>query len=130
MNSHFGALPVHNGLWQSATETSGSLLARLAIIHMVHEARGLDVHPQTRVRFNNANDSESVALLDVLYQDEITHVAAGIHWFQFACGKDGLDYIETFHDMVRRFFKSYLKPPFDTEGRKIAGMSELVRNIY
>ena len=28
------------GLWQSATETASDLLARLAIVHMVHEARG------------------------------------------------------------------------------------------
>jgi len=27
------------GLWQSAEETSHDLLARLAIVHMVHEAR-------------------------------------------------------------------------------------------
>ncbi len=39
LDSYFGALPVHNGLWQSASDTNDSLLARLAIIHMVHEAR-------------------------------------------------------------------------------------------
>jgi uncharacterized ferritin-like protein (DUF455 family) len=38
--------PVHEGLWESATETNGSLLARLAVVHMVHEARGLDVAPK------------------------------------------------------------------------------------
>lgn len=27
------------GLWQSADETSHDILARLAIVHMVHEAR-------------------------------------------------------------------------------------------
>ena len=90
LNSHFGALPVHNGLWESATETKHSLLARLAIVHMVHEARGLDVHPQTRLRFLNQKDDESVKLLDILYADEITHVAAGIKWFQYICDKEGL----------------------------------------
>ena len=49
--------------------------------------RGLDVHPQTRHRFKNQNDHESVELLDILYKDEITHVAAGIKWFQYACKK-------------------------------------------
>ncbi|XP_061409726.1 uncharacterized protein LOC133343838 isoform X3 [Lethenteron reissneri] len=39
LGSHFGALPVHNGLWQSARETSRDLRARLAVVHMVHEAR-------------------------------------------------------------------------------------------
>ncbi len=90
LGSHFGALPVHNGLWESATVTKDNFLSRLAIVHMVHEARGLDVHPQTRQRFKNQNDHESVELLDILYNDEITHVAAGIKWFQYACKKYNL----------------------------------------
>jgi uncharacterized ferritin-like protein (DUF455 family) len=91
---------------------------------MVHEARGLDVHPQTRSRFFNQEDSESVELLDILYKDEVTHVAAGLKWFQYACEKYKLDFIEAFHNMVKKHFKGYLKPPFNTEGRIRAGMSE------
>ena len=89
LNSYFGALPVHNGLWESATVTKNSLMARLAIVHMVHEARGLDVHPQTRQRFLNQKDQLSVELLDTLYYDEITHVAAGMKWFEYSCDKEG-----------------------------------------
>ncbi|XP_033126205.1 uncharacterized protein HI_0077-like [Anneissia japonica] len=72
LSSHFGALQVHNGLWQSASETKDSLLARLAVVHMVHEARGLDVHPKTQERFRHQGDEESVRLLEVIYKDEIT----------------------------------------------------------
>lgn len=36
----YGSLPAHDGLWESATETAGSLAARLAVEHAVHEARG------------------------------------------------------------------------------------------
>ena len=39
LGSYFGALPVHNGLWESADTTKDNFLARLAIVHMVHEAR-------------------------------------------------------------------------------------------
>jgi uncharacterized ferritin-like protein (DUF455 family) len=39
LGSCFGALPVHNGLWESATVTKDNFLSRLAIVHMVHEAR-------------------------------------------------------------------------------------------
>ncbi len=92
LGSHFGALPVHNGLWESATVTKDNFLSRLAIVHMVHEARGLDVHPQTRNRFKNQGDLESVDILDILYRDEITHVTAGIKWFQYACKKFNLVY--------------------------------------
>jgi uncharacterized ferritin-like protein (DUF455 family) len=117
-------LPVHNGLWESATTTKHDFLARLAIVHMVHEARGLDVHPQTRSRFFDRDDTESVELLDILYKDEVTHVAAGLKWFQYACEKHKLDFIETFHSMVKKYFKGYLKPPFNTDGRISAGMTE------
>ncbi len=95
LGSSFGSLPVHNGLWESADTTKDNFLARLAIVHMVHEARGLDVHPQTRERFAKQNDQESVELLDVLYKDEITHVAAGIRWFEYSCQKyDYVTFIE------------------------------------
>ncbi|KAJ8340332.1 hypothetical protein SKAU_G00349650 [Synaphobranchus kaupii] len=87
LGSFFGALPVHNGLWQSATDTSHDLLARLAIVHMVHEARGLDVHPQTLSRFAAQGDESSVQVLEVIYSDEITHVAAGLKWFTYICSK-------------------------------------------
>lgn len=33
----YGALPAHDGLWDSAMATSKDLLARLAIEHCVHE---------------------------------------------------------------------------------------------
>ncbi|KAL4613257.1 hypothetical protein GN956_G22579 [Arapaima gigas] len=124
LGSFFGELPVHNGLWQSATDTSHSLLARLAIVHMVHEARGLDVHPQTISRFAAQGDSSSVQVLEVIYSDEITHVAAGLRWFTYICSKEKCDCLTTFHELVKKHFKGYLKPPFNTEGRKTAGMTE------
>ncbi len=34
LGSFYGALPVHDGLWQSAFDTRHSLLARLAIVHV------------------------------------------------------------------------------------------------
>lgn len=37
VGSYYGALPAHDGLWDSAAVTSGNLLARLAIEHCVHE---------------------------------------------------------------------------------------------
>jgi uncharacterized ferritin-like protein (DUF455 family) len=40
-----------------------------------------------RLRFLNQKDELSVELLDILYKDEITHVAAGIKWFQYVCNK-------------------------------------------
>ncbi|XP_033725016.1 uncharacterized protein HI_0077-like [Pecten maximus] len=124
LDSHFGALTVHNGLWESATETMDCVLARLAIVHMVHEARGLDVQPKTLAKFASQKDVKSVDVLKVIYSDEITHVAAGLRWFTYVCQHHSppLECIPTFHDMVKKHFRGYLKPPFNTEGRGTAGM--------
>ena len=56
----------------------------------------MDVHPTTRLRFANQNDSISVEILDILYNDEITHVAAGLRWFQYSCKK--FDYVRFYSD--------------------------------
>ncbi|XP_033625432.1 uncharacterized protein HI_0077-like [Asterias rubens] len=126
LGSHFGALPVHNGLWQSATETKDNLLARLAVVHMVHEARGLDVHPKTQERFAKQQDAASVSILEVIYTDEITHVAAGLKWFTYVCRRavPPLECISEFHKLVRKHFRGLLKAPINEEGRTTAGMSK------
>ncbi|KAF9597054.1 hypothetical protein IFM89_015245 [Coptis chinensis] len=86
VGSYYGALPAHDGLWDSAMVTSGNLLARLAIEHCVHEARGLDVLPTTISRLRNGGDDRSADLLEtVVYPEEITHCAAGVKWFKYLC---------------------------------------------
>lgn len=45
IGSTYGALPAHDGLWDSATATSQDLLARLAIEHCVHEVRKITPKP-------------------------------------------------------------------------------------
>ena len=54
LGSSYGAMPAHDGLWESAAATAHSLPARLAVEACVHEARGLDVLPQTVARCLNA----------------------------------------------------------------------------
>ncbi|KAL6552760.1 hypothetical protein OROHE_008124 [Orobanche hederae] len=86
LGSFYGALPAHDGLWDSATATSKDLSARLAIEHCVHEARGLDVLPTTISRFRNGGDDRTAELLEkVVYPEEITHCAAGVKWFKYSC---------------------------------------------
>ena len=57
LGSCYGALPAHEGLWEAAQATSHDVLARLAIVPMILEARGLDVTPATIVRFETAGGS-------------------------------------------------------------------------
>ncbi|KAJ3306824.1 hypothetical protein HDV03_003861 [Kappamyces sp. JEL0829] len=122
MNAVYGDLPVHEGLWDSATYTKDDWLARLVIVHMVHEARGLDVNPQTIGKFSRAGDVGSVEKLEIIHRDEVTHVASGQRWFSWACSIKKVDRYTTFHDYVRRFFDGSLKPPFNESDRLLAGL--------
>jgi uncharacterized ferritin-like protein (DUF455 family) len=81
----YGCLPVHEGLWESAERTARSLPARLAVESCLHEARGLDVLPQTISRFRAGGDEGTADLLEnVVYGEEIAHCAAGIRWLTYA----------------------------------------------
>lgn len=124
LGSFYGSQNAHAGLWDSAIETSHSLLARLAVIHLVAEARGLDVNPLTIEKFRKGGDLESVKMLEVIHNDEITHVTTGHRWFTWICEKLGLDPVETFRKEVRENFKGRVKGPFNTKDRLKAGMSE------
>ena len=73
----YGDLPAHDGLWQAAAETADDALARLAIVPLVLEARGLDVTPPMIASLRKAGDDRSAAVLERLYDDEIGHVATG-----------------------------------------------------
>ncbi|QRV95971.1 hypothetical protein RhiJN_23989 [Ceratobasidium sp. AG-Ba] len=139
LGTYYGSQAVHAGLWESATRTAHSLSARLCIIHLVHEARGLDVNPTTIEKFRVAGDSESVKVLEIIHWDEVTHVTAGHRWFTWVCARLGLDPVETFRSEVKMHFSGALKVglnlpheakpysgsfqgPFNTKDRARAGM--------
>lgn len=122
LSAAYGDLPAHDGLWQAAAETAGDLLARLAIVPLVLEARGLDVTPAMIDKLRGAGDDRSADILQVIHDEEIGHVAAGVRWFQFICERRGLDPAETYGKLVRRHFRGRIKPPFNTASRDAAGM--------
>lgn len=122
LDSHYGALPAHAGMWRAASDTAQDLLGRLAVVPMVLEARGLDVTPGMIEIFRKADLPDVVAALEVIYAEEVGHVAYGSKWFHFLCGRDNLDPKDVFHDLVRRYFHSTLKPPFNEEKRAEAGL--------
>ena len=120
--ARYGDLPAHDGLWEAATATAGDVLARLAVVPLVLEARGLDVTPEMALRLERAGDARSAAILDVIYQQEIGHVAIGRHWFDRLCHAQGLAPEQVFRDRVGRCFKGGLKPPFNRAARAAAGL--------
>lgn len=122
MGSHYGALPAHAGMWRAAEDTAEDLMGRLAVVPMVLEARGLDVTPGMIDIFRKAKEDQAVASLDVIYAEEVGHVAYGSKWFHFLCGRENTDPKDVFHQLVRRYFHGTLKPPFNEEKRAEAGL--------
>ena len=127
----YGDLPAHDGLWQAAAETAGDPLARLAVVPMVLEARGLDVTPAIVEKLRRAGDEESADVLEIILEEEITHVAAGQRWFGHLCRKRGLSEGDTWDTLVAKHYRTSLKPPFNEAARRAAGMTpELYGSIY
>jgi uncharacterized ferritin-like protein (DUF455 family) len=119
----YGALPAHDGLWEAATETAHDLLARLAVVPMILEARGLDVTPATVASFERAGDARSAAILGRIYRDEIRHVGVGTYWFEKSCESQGFSAVPHWHSLVRAHFRGSVKPPFNDSARDEAGLS-------
>lgn len=123
LGSHYGALPAHDGLWEAASETAHDLLARLAVVPMVLEARGLDVTPALVAAFERAGDARSAAILGRIYRDEIRHVAAGARWFESICESRQFAPVPHWQRLIRTYFRGALKPPFNDSARGEAGLS-------
>jgi uncharacterized ferritin-like protein (DUF455 family) len=123
LGSLYGALPAHDGLWQAAEETAHDPLARLAVVPMVLEARGLDITPATIARFEGAGDLATARILGRILTDEERHVRAGTRWFRHGCESAGLDPIPAWQSLVARHFRGSLKPPFNDSARERAGLT-------
>jgi len=90
-------------------------------------------------RLRNGGDAESADLLqDVIYEEEITHCAAGVRWLTHLhalalsdAADDSCEWVREarahtsvegwFHSLMRQNFKGVLKPPFNEEARAKAG---------
>ncbi|MCC5995407.1 MAG: ferritin-like domain-containing protein [Oceanicaulis sp.] len=124
LSGAYGDLNAHDGLWSAAEATKDDLPARLAIAPMVLEARGLDVTPVMITRLRAAGDEDSASALEIIYSEEVAHVAAGRRWFDAVVMAEGHDPRERFQTLVRRYFRGALKPPFNIPARDRANLPE------
>lgn len=123
LGADYGDLPAHDGLWEAAHSTRNSLTARLAVVPLILEARGLDVTPSMRDTLRELGDEESAQVFDVIYEDEKGHVAVGAKWFRFLCAREKRDPAAAFQALVRENFRGGLKPPFNDLARAAAGLT-------
>ncbi|ATN34584.1 rhamnosyltransferase [Rhizobium sp. ACO-34A] len=123
LGADYGDMPAHDGLWQAAHSTRNDLTARLAVVPLILEARGLDVTPSLQVKMRETGDIESADVLKVIYNDEKGHVAIGAKWFRFLCARERRDPAATFKELVRANFRGSLKAPFNDVARAEAGLT-------
>ena len=123
LGSHYGALPAHAGLWEAAHATRDDVAARLAVVPMVLEARGLDVTPATLERVRASGDEGGAKILARILDDEIRHVAAGTKHFLRCARLMQLEPESLWQSLVKRHFRGQIKPPFNDSARLAAGLS-------
>jgi uncharacterized ferritin-like protein (DUF455 family) len=123
LGSFYGAMPAHDGLWDAAAATAHDPLARLAVVPMVLEARGLDVTPATIERFEAVGDSATAKILTRILTDEVRHVRAGTRWFESRCAQQNINPETTWQHLVRTHFRGLIKPPFNDSARDSAGLT-------
>jgi Uncharacterized protein conserved in bacteria len=123
LGADYGDMPAHDGLWQAAHSTRNDLTARLAVVPLILEARGLDVTPSLQEKMRETGDLDSAEVLRIIYEDEKGHVSVGAKWFRFLCAREKKDPAATFKDLVRQNFRGSLKAPFNDVARAEAGLT-------
>lgn len=123
MGYDYGDFPAHNELWQMAVTTADDLMARMAIVHRVLEARALDVVPFSVEKFRGIGDRQTADSLVIIANDEIGHVNSGTRWFRYRCEQEQVDADKMFFTLMQKYLKSTPKGPFNREARMKAGFS-------
>lgn len=119
----YGDYPAHEGLWEMVRRTDDDALVRMALVPRVLEARGLDVTPGMQARLREVGEERLVAILDVIYREEIGHVEIGTRWFRHLCAERGLDARVTFRELLSEYMSGRIRGPYDELGRMHAGFT-------
>ncbi len=120
----YGDFVAHDGLWDMATKTADSCLARMALVPRVLEARGLDVTPGMIHRLRSLGDKRSAEILQVILREEVRHVAIGSRWFLWCCEREGLPPDVTFIALIRDLAIGAIRGPFNLPARAAAGFAD------
>ena len=120
----YGDYPAHSGLWDMAIKTSDDVLHRLAMVPRVMEARGLDVTPGMIQVLESVGDYRAASVLKTIYEEEISHVAAGSRWFKYICKQRGLEPVGYFCSLIGEHLKKGARGQLNFQARRKAGFTE------
>ena len=123
VDAAYGDFTAHDGLWEMARRTAPDLIARMALVPRVLEARGLDATPMIQRRLDSAGQRQASAVLQIILDEEVRHVALGNAWFQRLCAQQHLEPETTFRDLMIRFDAPRPKGQMNRQARQAAGFS-------
>lgn len=117
----YGDFPVHDGLWQMALDTRYDVLARMACVPRLMEARGLDIAPIMSQKLSQVGDTLGAEILNIIFHDEKSHVKIGNYWYRYLCQQRCIDPMQTFIELVNKHASDYLRGPYNINARLEAG---------
>lgn len=117
----YGDMPAHNLLWRDCKKSSDNVVARLAVIPLVQEARGLDAGPRLVQKLIGFGDCKTSKVVAKIAEEEVAHVAVGVYWFVGVCQQMGRAPCPTFRDLLKEY-NVEVKGPFNYIAREEAGL--------
>lgn len=121
LGCQYGDMPAHDMLVSDCQKSSTNVMARLAVVPMVQEARGLDAGPRLAGRLVGWGDGRSAGIVNQIAEEEVAHVAVGVSWFLAVCKMINKEPDKTFKDLIRELDVE-LKGPFNHAAREKAGL--------
>jgi uncharacterized ferritin-like protein (DUF455 family) len=124
----YGDFEVHTNLFEAMKKTT-TLVERMAIVPRYLEANGLDQNPKIMKKLESNPDAinfEILNALNVILDEEISHVSKGDKWFKYACEKKSLNVEKTYLDLLEKYYPGSTngkKSDMNFEARKKAGFS-------
>ncbi|MBD3841284.1 MAG: ferritin-like domain-containing protein [Campylobacterales bacterium] len=125
LNTHYGQLPVHQGLFDASMKTL-ELIPRMALIPRYMEANGLDANATLIEKLKKLKNTQHlVELLQVILDEEIDHVKKGDKWYKYGCSQKenfSCDYFKIINSIYPNSFKG--NKQINIEARIKAGFSK------
>jgi uncharacterized ferritin-like protein (DUF455 family) len=94
LGASYGDIEVHNSLFEASQKTQ-TLLERMAVVPRYLEANGLDATPLILKKLDKLQKDEILdeltKSLNIILQEEVSHVQKGDRWFEYACEKEAKD---------------------------------------
>jgi uncharacterized ferritin-like protein (DUF455 family) len=75
-------------------------------------------------RLQSVGDETTVAILQIILDEEVGHVAIGSHWFNWCCRQQGKEPDSTFLHLLESRYSGAVRGPFNRAARLVAGFSQ------